>query len=117
VITFALEALKTAIKYLLNRLRLLGYSIYKLRNIMREARRHVIVRDCIVGGHSIYGGGESKTLIPVQKLEKAIYRELGVDLILGVDRAPKIHVKIYTVENPYKHQPLTEYMKLKENEA
>jgi len=113
-----LKIMEYIVKYLYNFLRRRGYSVRILREVKREAVRYVEnVNDCIIGGHSLYGGGESKTLIPVQKLEKAVYRELGVDLILGVDRAPKIHVKIYTTKNPYKHQPLTEYMELKENEA
>ncbi len=118
VLVMALEILKLVIGCLYNYLRQLGYSIRKLRKVKQEAKGYVEnVVGCVIGGRSLYGGGESKALIPVQKLEKATYRELGVDLILGVDRAPKIHVKIYTTGNPYKHQSLTEYMKLGENEA
>jgi len=114
----ALRILGVAVKCLFNYLRELGYSIRKLREAKRRAIKYVgKVGGCIIGGHSLYGGGESKTLIPVQKLEKVKYRELGVDIKLDANRAPKIHVKIYTAKNPYRHQSLTEYMKLEKNRA
>jgi hypothetical protein len=58
--------------------------------------------DCVVGAHSRHGGGRRRELVPLVVLEGRSFREMGVDLILGVTEAPKLFAKIYTEKSPYK---------------
>jgi GTP1/Obg family GTP-binding protein len=77
-----------------------AYLIRKNRRVARELAGRVV--DCVVGAHSRYGGGRGKELKPLIVLEGRRFREIGVDLVLGVTEAPKLYAKIYTDENPYK---------------
>lgn len=76
-----------------------AYLIRKNRRVARELAGGVV--DCVVGAHSRYGGGRGKELKPLIVLEGKRFREMGVDLILGVTEAPKLYAKIYTDESPY----------------
>jgi hypothetical protein len=77
-----------------------AHLIRKNRRVAKELAGKVV--DCVVGAHSRYGGGRGEELKPLIVLEGKRFREMGVDLILGVTEAPKLYAKIYTDENPYK---------------
>jgi hypothetical protein len=77
-----------------------AHLIRKNRRVARELAGKVV--DCVVGAHSRYGGGRGKELKPLIVLEGKRFREMGVDLILGVAEAPKLFAKIYTEKSPYK---------------
>lgn len=76
-----------------------AHLIRRNRRVARELAGGVV--DCVVGAHSRYGGGRGRELKPLIVLEGKRFREMGVDLILGVTEAPKLYTKIYTDESPY----------------
>jgi hypothetical protein len=79
-----------------------GYSVHAIRSIRRRARELVNrVRDCRVGAHPQRGG--ERELLPLVLFEGVkAYKEIGVDLILDAEEAPRVSGKVYIGKNPYR---------------
>jgi hypothetical protein len=91
-----------ALKYVEAELRRRGYSARAIRSIRRRARELANrVRDCRVGAHPQRGG--ERELLPLVLFEGVkAYKEIGVDLILDAEEAPKVSGKVYIGKNPYR---------------
>jgi hypothetical protein len=97
-----------ALKYLEAELRGRGYSARAVRSLRRCARGLVDrVKGYVVGAHP-QRGCRRRELVPLTLFEGVrAHRELGVDLILGAESAPKISGKVYIGESPYSNVYVT----------
>jgi len=79
-----------------------GYSARAIRSVRRRARELANrVRDCRVGAHPQRGGeGELLPLVLFEGVKA--YKEIGVDLILDAEEAPRVSGKVYIGKNPYR---------------
>jgi len=79
-----------------------GYSVHVIRSIRRRARELADrVRGCRVGAHPLRGC-RRRELVPLTIFEGVkAHRELGVDLILDAESAPKVSGKVYIDKSPY----------------
>jgi hypothetical protein len=79
-----------------------GYSVHVIRSIRRRARELADrVRCCRVGAHPQRGGkGELLPLVLFEGVKA--YKEIGVDLILDAEEAPRVSGKVYIGKNPYR---------------
>jgi hypothetical protein len=97
-----------ALKYVEAELRRRGYSARAIRSIRRCAKGLVDrVEGYVVGAHP-QRGCRRRELVPLALFEGVrAHRELGVDLILGAESAPKISGKVYIGESPYSNAHVT----------
>jgi len=91
-----------ALKCVESEMRGRGYSACAIRSVRRRARGLVDrVKGYIVGAHP-QRGCRRRELVPLTVFEGVrAHRELGVDLILDAESAPKISGKVYIGESPY----------------
>jgi hypothetical protein len=91
-----------ALRYLEAEMRERGYSARAIRSIRRCAKGLVDrVEGYIIGAHPLRGC-RRRELVPLTLFEGVkAHRELGVDLILDAESAPKISGKVYIGESLY----------------
>jgi hypothetical protein len=79
-----------------------GYSVRAIRSLRRRARELVDrVEGYVVGAHP-QRGCRRRELLPLTVFEGVkAHRELGIDLILGAESAPKVSGKVYIGKSPY----------------
>jgi hypothetical protein len=79
-----------------------GYSVRAIRSLRRRARELVDgVEGYVVGAHP-QRGCRRRELLPLTVFEGVkAHRELGIDLILDAESAPKVSGKVYIGKSPY----------------